>query len=187
MKTPKNTAPRAKARSDKPAGNGQRSPETSVIELAPVRFHIRKILVPIDFSKPSQTALRYARPFAEQFGASLTLLHVMEPIDYPVEYGYAPIAPMEAEETRQGELLARLKQLGTELGTTVPVKSIVRVGRAWKEIVDVAQSQGTDLVIVATHGYTGLKHALLGSVAEKVVRHAPCPALVVRTEEHDFL
>jgi nucleotide-binding universal stress UspA family protein len=157
------------------------------IELAPLRFRIRKILVPIDFSEPSQQALRYARPFAEQFGASLTLLHVMEPVVYPAEFGYAPLAPLEAEEPRQNELQARLQQMGIGLGTTVSVKSIVRVGRVWKEIVDVAKAQDTDLIIVATHGYTGLKHALLGSVAEKVLRHAPCPALVVRTEEHDFL
>ncbi len=186
MKTTK-TAANVAGQPAKPAGAGKRKPEASVIELAQVRFHLQKILVPIDFSEPSQKALRYARPFAEQFGASLTLLHVMEPINYPIEYGYAPIAPLEAEETRQSELLARLKQLGTELGATVPVKSVVRVGRAWKEIVDFAKAQNSDLVIVATHGYTGLKHALLGSVAEKVVRHAPCPALVVRTEEHDFL
>lgn len=158
-----------------------------MIELAPVRFKIRKILVPIDFSEPSQQALRYARPFAEQFGASLVLLHVMEPIVYPVEFGYAPLDPLDVEGPRLKELQARLKQMGDELGTSVPVKAIVKVGRVWKEIVDVASAQNTDLIIVATHGYTGLKHALLGSVAEKVLRHAPCPALVVRPGEHEFL
>ncbi len=166
---------------------GHRLASAPVLDLAPVRFRIRKILVPVDFSGPSQKALRYARPFAEQFGASLTLIHVMEPIYYPTDFGYVPMAPQEAEEQRLVELQRRLKQLGAELGATVSVQTVVRVGRAWKEIVDAAKAQGTDLIIVATHGYTGLQHALLGSVAEKVVRHAPCPALVVRTEEHDFL
>lgn len=166
---------------------GHRLASAPVLDLAPVRFRIRKILVPVDFSGPSQKALLYARPFAEQFGASITLIHVMEPIFYPADFGYVPLAPQEAEEQRLVELQRRLKQLGAELGATVSVHTVVRVGRAWKEIVDAAKAQRTDLIIVATHGYTGLQHALLGSVAEKVVRHAPCPALVVRTEEHDFL
>ena len=187
MKTTKAPAKNSLARPLKTGKPAKRRSNPAVIELAPVRFRIRKILVPIDFSEPSQQALRYACPFAEQFGASLTLLHVMEPVVYPVEFGYAPLAPLEAEESRLRELQDRLKQMGVSLGTTVPVKSIVRVGRVWKEVVDLARAQGTDLIIVATHGYTGLKHALLGSVAEKVLRHAPCPALVVRTEEHDFL
>jgi len=60
------------------------------------------------------------------------------------------------------------------------------LGRSWKEVVDLAKNDNYDLIILATHGYTGVKHALLGSVTEKVVRHAPCPVLVVRTDEHDF-
>jgi nucleotide-binding universal stress UspA family protein len=157
------------------------------LELAPVRFRIGKILVPVDFSEPSQKALHYARPFAEQFGAGLTLVHVVEPITYPMEFGYIPIETPDLEKQRLTELGAKLAQLGEDLGASVPVESFIRVGRAWKEIVETAKTQGTDLIIVATHGYTGLQHALLGSVAEKIVRHAPCPVLVVRTEEHDFV
>ena len=166
---------------------GHRVASAPVIDLAPVRFKLRKILVPVDFSTPSEKAIRYARPFAEQFGATLTLLHVIEPVVYPVEFGYMPIEPQEAEDMRLAELQRRLKKLGAELGATVPVQTQVRIGRAWKEVVDAAKAQKTDLIVVATHGYTGLQHALLGSVAEKIVRHAPCPVLVVRPEEHDFL
>lgn len=166
---------------------GRRASATPTIELAPLRFRIGKILVPVDFSEPSQKALHYARPFAEQFGASLTLMHVLEPITYPMEFGYIPIEGPDLEQQRLTEIGRRLNQLGKGLGATVPVTSFIRVGRAWKEIVEAAKTEATDLIIVSTHGYTGLQHALLGSVAEKIVRHAPCPVLVVRTEEHDFV
>lgn len=185
--TPKRRPSQATARIVVTDPAGHRVASAPVVDLAPVRFKMRKILVPVDFSNPSQIAIRYARPFAEQFGAALTLLHVIEPVMYPVEFGYMPIEPQEAEEQRIAEIQRRLKQLGKELGATVPVQSLVRVGRAWKEVVDTAKAQETDLIVVATHGYTGLQHALLGSVAEKIVRHAPCPVLVVRPEEHDFL
>lgn len=186
MKTPVSSR-----RSDRPptvAARPDRRPKPiPAPKLGLGRLNIRRILVPVDFSEPSRKALRYARPFAEQFGARLTLLHVMEPIIYPPELGYVSFAPQEAEDQRLVDLQAKLKQLAGELGATVPVQSVVRVGRAWKEIVDAARAQETDLIIVATHGYTGLQHALMGSVAEKVVRHAPCPALVVRTQERDFV
>ena len=184
---PGRSKPKAGARLVVTDRSGHRVASAPVIDLAPIRFKLRKILVPVDFSTPSQKAIRYARPFAEQFGASLMLLHVIEPIVYPVEFGYLPVEPQEAEEQRLAEFQRRLKQLGAELGATVPVQTQVRIGRAWKEVVDAAKAQSTDLIVVATHGYTGLQHALLGSVAEKIVRHAPCPVLVVRPEEHDFL
>ena len=166
---------------------GRRVATAPAIELAPIRFRIGKILVPVDFSEPSQKALHYARPFAEQFGASLTLIHVVEPITYPMDFGYIPLETPDLEQQRLTDLGAKLAKLGKGLAASVPVESFIRVGRAWKEIVETAKTQGTDLIIVSTHGYTGLQHALLGSVAEKVVRHAPCPVLVVRPEEHDFV
>lgn len=156
-------------------------------ELAPVNLHLRRIMVPLDFSEPSHQALRYARGFAEQFGASLTLLHVIEPMVYPAELGYVPIVPDDLEEKRMEDLKARLKALAQDLGTSSKVETFLRIGRSWREICDAAKADNTDLIIIATHGYTGLKHALLGSTAERVVRHAPCPVLIVRAEEHDFV
>lgn len=166
---------------------GHRLASAPLGQLAPVRFHIRNILVPVDFSEHSRKALRYARPFAEQFGAQLTLLHVIEPIVLPVDIAYVPAAPIEIDEQRMADARTQLGLIAKELGATVPVESAVRLGRAWKEITDAARQKHMDLLIIATHGYTGLKHALLGSVAEKIVRHAPCPVLVVRPEEKDFL
>ncbi|MBN8249472.1 MAG: universal stress protein [Verrucomicrobia bacterium] len=166
---------------------GHRVASAPVSELAPVRFHIRQILVPMDFSEHSRKSLQYAVPFAQQFGATLVLLHVIEPMVFPGEFAYAPMQPQDMDEQRMDQARQRLQAAADELGTGVPVVPEVRLGRAWKEIAETAKSREVDLLIISTHGYTGLKYALLGSVAEKIVRHAPCPVLVVRTEEHDFV
>ncbi len=166
---------------------GRQRASAPIIELAPLRFHIRKILVPVDFSSHSRQALRYARQFAEQFGATLCLVHVIEPMVLGGDFGYTPVPPGNLDEERMATARKELKNIANELGAGVPVESTVRLGRAWKEITDTAQSLPADLLIVSTHGYTGLKYALLGSVAEKIVRHSPCPVLVVRPGEHDFV
>jgi nucleotide-binding universal stress UspA family protein len=73
------------------------------------------------------------------------------------------------------------------IGNRVPNESLVRRGPAYSQIVAAARDLNADLIILATHGYTGLKHVLLGSTAERVVRHAPCPVLTVRDREHEFV
>ncbi|MBI3879932.1 MAG: universal stress protein [Verrucomicrobia bacterium] len=165
---------------------GHRRATAPIIELAPLKVHIRKIMVPLDFSEPSHQALRYARVFAEQFGASITLIHVVEPMLYPAELGYVPLATEDLDEKRMEEIRGRLDALAKDLGKTVKADTVLRLGRSWREICDAAKAADTDLLIIATHGYTGIKHALLGSTAERVVRHAPCPVLIVRSDEHDF-
>ena len=167
--------------------SGHRLATAPVVQLAPLRFRIGRILVPMDFSDHSNKALRYARPFAEQFGAQITLLHVIEPVVLPTDFGYVPATPVDIDEQRMADARKKLGSIAAELGANVPVDVVVRLGRSWKEIVDTAKSKNMDLLIIATHGYTGLKYALLGSVAEKIIRHAPCPVLVVRAEEHDFI
>lgn len=154
--------------------------------MVPLRFQLKKVLVPVDFSEPSRKALHYAQVFAEQFGAKLTLLHVVEPLSYPPDFAVVPLLPPDAEGPRLRELTKHLEELGRSVGGTVGTESLVISGRPWQGVVDYAEESDTDLIIVSTHGYTGLKHVLLGSVTEKIVRHAPCPVLVVRDEEHDF-
>lgn len=149
-------------------------------------FAIRNVLVPLDFSECSQKALDYALSFVKQFGASLTLLHVV-PANYPIgEFGMIDVAFMEKELRATAE-----KQLAALVSKRVPkgviAKSHVRVGRPVSEIVQVARKEQADMIILSTHGHTGFKHVLLGSVAENVVRYAPCPVLVVREQEHEFL
>ncbi len=149
-------------------------------------FKLKKILVPIDFSDCSRKALAYAGPFAKQFDASLTLLYVVQ-VNYAVGDFGAIDFPMLEEEIRtnaQKEMLALVKK---DIGEQVPAETLLRVGRPVQEIVAAAKEQEIDLIIISTHGHTGLKHVFLGSVTENVVRYAPCPVLTVREQEHEFL
>lgn len=166
--------------------SGHQVASVPATDLAPVRFHIRQIVVPVDFSEPCRKTLRYAKGFAQQFGAKLLLLHVVEPMVYPADFGYMPIDPETIESERVEDLKAELKRFAESLPAGVEVETAVLLGRAWKVITDFASEKAADLVVISTHGYTGLQHALLGSVAEKIVRHAHCPVLVVRDQERDF-
>ena len=154
--------------------------------MTPRRIGLRKVLVPVDFSEPSRKAMHYARAFAEQFGASVLLVHVVEPLAYPPDFAVVPLIPPDAEEARLKELQRQLEAMAQGLGGGVAVAAKVFSGRPWQGVVEEAKAWDADLIVVSTHGFTGFKHALLGSVAEKIVRHAPCPVLVVRDEEHDF-
>jgi nucleotide-binding universal stress UspA family protein len=155
-------------------------------------FKLGRILVPTDFSGVSRKAIRYARAFAVQFKARLTLLHVLPPVYLPgSEFGPMDLAMAEAELRSPDMRVASLEQLralaGVEVGTAVPVEVEVREGQPMQEIVELAREIEADLIVLTTHGRTGLKHMLLGSVAENVVRHAPCPVFVVRECEHEFV
>jgi nucleotide-binding universal stress UspA family protein len=112
---------------------------------------------------------------------------VVEPLSYPPDFAVVPLLPPDAEDARIRELTRQLQNLAGNLGPGIETEAVVTSGRPWQGITDYAASNNTDLIIISTHGYTGLKHVLLGSVAEKIVRHAPCPVLVVRAEEHDFV
>lgn len=146
---------------------------------------VREILVPIDFSEASKKALQYAVPFAEQFGARLTLLYVVEPVNVP-DF----VSPLLMENDRvvkvakgKLDLLCKQKAIDPRLVR----KTLVRTGTPFQEITGAARTLKVDLIIIATHGRTGVKHALLGSTAERVLRHAPCPVLTVREREHEFV
>ena len=152
----------------------------------PSILKIKSILVPVDFSEPSRKALKYAVSFAEQFGAKLTLLHVVEPVVLPdfvyTQFVMEPDKLMEVAKVNL-ELLGKEEGLGPKLIGGV----LVRAGRPFEEITEAARGLKSDLIILATRGHTGLKHAWLGSTAERVIRHAPCPVLSVREHERDFL
>lgn len=164
-------------------------------DLASLRFSIpearqalaiKRILVPIDFSKHSLKAARYAVRFAEQFGAGICLLYVLEKPTYMRgEHGVALSVPRKEMIKRAESKLYSLAN--DEIAELVPVNAQVRTGKPFDQIVKLAKSKQVDLIIIATHGYTGLKHALMGSTAERVVRHAPCPVLVVRKTEREFV
>ena len=157
-------------------------------QLTQSQIDLRRILVPIDFSDHSKKALQYAIPFAEQFKASIDLLYVVEPAIYPADFSFGQVGfPAVEDELRQRgaeELEALIKR---EIGARVSARSSVRTGKAAYEIEQYAREESIDLIIIATHGHSGMEHVLFGSTAEKVVRHAPCPVLVVRMAEKEFV
>jgi len=149
-------------------------------------FKIKKILVPIDFSDCSRKALQYALAFAKEHEAAITLLYVVPPPAYPVgEFGGLEYGNLISDMRTGGE--KQLAELAAEIGHAVTVESEVRTGGPAAEIVAAAQESAADIIVISTHGHTGFKHVLLGSVAEHVIRGAPCPVLVVREREHDIL
>lgn len=149
---------------------------------------LKKILVPIDFSEYSKKALRYAFRFAEQFSASLTLLYVVEPTVYPADFSFGQVGfPNVEDELRKKGQEELQSMIAETIAGAVPAEAVVKTGLPFVEITTFAAEQDIDLIIVATHGHTGVEHILFGSTAEKIVRKAPCPVLVVRQKEKDFL
>jgi nucleotide-binding universal stress UspA family protein len=151
-------------------------------------INIRRILVPIDFSEHSKNALKYAIPFAEKFKASIDLIYVVEPTIYPADFSFGQIGFPNVEEelrTRGSDELENLMK--KEIAGKVVSRKIVRTGKPFYEINQYALEEKMSLIIIATHGHTGMEHILFGSTAEKVVRKAPCPVLVVRSGEHEFV
>ena len=136
---------------------------------------LRRILVPIDFSGFSRQALRYAVPLAVEFGAKITLLHVIVPAPYPTEMGVILLQEQDATKAARKELA----KVGRKFVPGLRGKIIVRIGQPFSEITRTARQLKTDLIVLTTHGHTGLKRVLLGSTAERVLRHAPCPVLSV--------
>jgi nucleotide-binding universal stress UspA family protein len=145
---------------------------------------ITRILVPVDFSPFSHHALRYAARLAGQVGAAVELLHVVEEFSYGAfSEVYVPNIPDMMQEVINdaSARLASLKETAFPHGTDV--ETMVFVGRPASAIVDRARAGAFDLIVMGTHGRTGLSHMFMGSVAERVVRTAPCAVLTVRGGE----
>lgn len=142
---------------------------------------IQRILFPTDFSEHADNAWSYALTFAQEFGAELLLLHVLAPPPRLTEAYAAHIDPEKLLQSYQAEAAAALERyLQDAKNRGLVCRSEIRVGVDFREIIDYARSSRVDLIVMATHGRTGLAHALMGSVAEKVVRKAPCPVLTVK-------
>jgi len=144
---------------------------------------IKRILVPVDFSQDSLNALAYARDFAKNFGAELVVLYVIEPIYYatPADlYATSPNLAMLIDEQRRSGT-QQLERIHADLAKhRQAARMLLKTGSPAQVIADSAKRTKADLIIMATHGRTGLAHVLLGSVAERVLRSAPCPVLTVR-------
>ncbi|RMF65635.1 MAG: universal stress protein [Bacteroidetes bacterium] len=156
-------------------------PVLTVRETVPSRL-IRSVLVPVDFSHHAGEALLYAKELAARFGARIDVLHVIEEAVYPAFYNAAVYSVYDIQPEIENEALRHLKGLCAKtLGVCKDVTVHVRVGHAASEIVHHAEEQETDLIVMATHGLTGLAHLLIGSVTENVVRRAPCPVFAVKS------
>jgi nucleotide-binding universal stress UspA family protein len=145
---------------------------------------IQKILVPVDFSESSRAALEYAAELARPFEATIDVVHVWQPPTF-ISTASLPEAPtvdaslIELVRKNADEATARLAADAKKQG--LPVREArAEPGVPARTIVEIAKADGYDLVVIGTHGRTGLSHAVMGSVAERVVRHAQCPVLTVR-------
>ena len=152
-------------------------------------INLKKILVPVDFSEGANKALSYGISLAKHYGAALHIFNAIDDRLYDDSL-FMMYAEQEIRETRRkitneqlDELLARIKK---EHPGLEPVK-VIRLGIAFLEIIKYAQEEAIDLIIMGSHGHTGIAHLLIGSTTEKVVRKAPCPVLTVRPKEHEFI
>ncbi len=155
-------------------------PEHDIVDADGTALHVSRILCPCDFSDFSHKAIPHAADLCKQFGATLVLMHVVDTwLDYPefmpsVDLQNSPFLVEKAEES--------LKKTAAELsGIRCEIK--VQTGVPHRAITDAVTTEKIDLIVMTTHGRAGLPHFLLGSVAEKVARLAPCPVLTIRPEE----
>lgn len=143
------------------------------------RGSILRILVPVDFSEHAYLAATYATDLAATYGAHLDLIHVIEETALPTIYGIEPmVVQIPDVEQEAQKALDHIAETARQAG--VSVKIHVHIGHPSRDIIDFAASDGADLIVMATHGLTGLKRFFLGSVAEKIVQHAPCPVFTVK-------
>ncbi len=140
-----------------------------------------RILAPVDFSPSSDHALDAALDLAARLGARVFVLHVVHiPIPGGGVYGqeFSPEALIEKGREQAMRQLGAL--IAAQAPRAVPMEALVRVGTPFVEIIAAAREIGADLIVIGSHGRTGLAHALIGSVTEKVVRESPCPVLAIR-------
>jgi nucleotide-binding universal stress UspA family protein len=150
---------------------------------------IKNILVATDFGPAADTALTYGRALADSFGATVHLLHVVQSVPFVAPtYDYVGVSPqlqlqIEASARKQTEAALTDDERRTQRGIPVTVTSMSPPAA----IVEYAREHEIDLLVLGTHGRGPLSHLLMGSVAERVVRTAPCPVLTVHHPEHEFV
>lgn len=145
---------------------------------------LSRVLCPTDFSEVSTKAEAYATALADHYDASLHLLHVDPPMPIMAPYGEIPVDVRLFEEQRE-QALTDLAAAGDRARAKgVDTETSVRGGQPAREILAVVEEQGADMLVIGTHGRGGVEHLLLGSVAEKLVRKAPCPVMVVPPASH---
>jgi nucleotide-binding universal stress UspA family protein len=181
-----------KVRTSRRSGNVvlEMEPKDQALPPAAVpELQIKRILVPVDFSPCSRKAFHYAIHFARQFNAELMLLHVIESIPIPPQpMAFEALENPALESQQREELARRLSGWRSEAAPPLTVKAVTRTGAsAQGENIEAARENNADLIVIGNHGRTGLSRWLIGGTTERVVRYAPCPVLVIREREHDFV
>jgi nucleotide-binding universal stress UspA family protein len=144
----------------------------------------QKILVPTDFSRHSQEAIDTAADLSRRYESSIVLAYVFEPVTYALPEGHViPPAPQLQELDSVFEQRLAQARAEAEAAGALTVTTKLLTGPVASEITDFAEREAFDLIVMGTHGRTGLRHLVLGSVAEKVVRTAPCAVLTVRVRD----
>jgi len=150
--------------------------------------NVKKILAPIDFSEHSMNAMRSAMEMAKDVGAEVHLVHVIAPHHHFIPLPLATNVEQSRELAREAamieqaeEELARIKK--DEFGDSKKVLTFAVVGHPVQKLVDYAKEQSIDLIVMATHGRSGIEHTLIGGTTEKVVRNSPCSVLVIRARQ----
>lgn len=147
-------------------------------------MQFRHILAPTDFSEYSKKAVASACELAKKFGAKLTILHVVEPPPYPIEGYVPPHVSATFLEDLERQATQDLAQLVPEAeAAKIEVARRVVVGTPYRKIIETAEAERVDLIVMATAGRTGFSHLVMGSIAERVVRTATCPVLTIRPHE----
>ncbi|MBA4418164.1 MAG: universal stress protein [Syntrophus sp. (in: bacteria)] len=145
-----------------------------------------KILYPVDFSEHTEGIVEYGVAIAKQFGAELHLLHVIPNLNYftPYESFLTPENMVAIERNVESGVDKDLNSIIEKID--IPVKKVVKTGVIFMEIIDYIKTEKIDLVVMGTHGRSGIEHILIGSVAEKIVRKAPCPVLTIKPKNWKF-
>jgi nucleotide-binding universal stress UspA family protein len=160
-------------------------PRPTTLPSAGFPLKVRRILAPTDLSADSRKSLNYAVDLARHFNASLTVCHVME---NPPPVDFALGSYREDRAARLAEKAEQLQDLANSIATEYPpTKPYFCTGDVVEEIVKVAGLVEADLIVISTHAYPWFVRLFSGSDAERIVRHAPCPVLIVRQEERDFV
>ena len=141
----------------------------------------KRILCPTDFSEPAFTALKRAEELARHFAAELIVAHVIPSLTGPHTYADPPLATSFDVSLFQQELAIKAEQMLKDLVShhKVGTRNVVATGEAAPEILRIAHQEHVDLIVIASHGLTGWRRLVFGSVAEKVVRQATCPVLTI--------
>jgi nucleotide-binding universal stress UspA family protein len=146
----------------------------------------KKIVCPIDFSEFTDEILKYAVNITKKFNAELHLIHIIPNLNYftPYESFLTPENLVAIEKNIEKEVEKDFEKVTKDID--MPLKKIVKTGATFVEIIDYIKEEDIDLVVMGTHGRSGIEHILIGSVAEKVVRKSPCPVLTIRPRGRKF-